>query len=282
MNSDTSRIELFPWNPAWSETAWDASFDARLDALSFDVLPAMPLDAATNLAIDAALLFRVADGTRRPLLRIWDWSERAVILGSFQSVRDAVDTDLAARHGFSIARRISGGGAMVMEPERTVTYSLIVPEATVDGLSFVQSFAFLDRWVVQALRSIGVPATYKPINDISSPDAKIGGAAQCRRRRTVLHHATLAFDIDHDLMPALLRHGQAATNPKGVPSARKNVSPLSRHTSLTRDQILRWLPDAFQRMHDARSSSITADDMADARSRIASQFATPEWLHRVE
>jgi lipoate-protein ligase A len=282
MDSDTSRIDLLPWVPSWSETTWDASFDERLRALSYDVLPAVALDALTNLALDAALLFRVAEGARRPLLRLWDWSERAVILGSFQSVRDAVDVDLAAQHGFSIARRISGGGAMVVEPLRTVTYSLIVPEAAVDGLSFVQSFACLDRWVVQALRSIGVPATYRPINDIASPDAKIGGAAQCRRKRTVLHHATLAYDIDHDLMPALLRHGQAPTNVKGVPSARKRVSPLSLYTTLPREHILDWLSEAFLRMHNGQLSSISNDEMLDTRTRIATQFATPEWLYRVE
>ena len=281
MFSTSNGFELLAWDPAWSETAWDASYDERLRMCVFDVIMAEAMDALMNLALDATLLFRVADGLRPPLLRMWDWSERAVILGSYQSVRDAVDTRLAAEHGFSIARRMSGGGAMVVEPHRTVTYSLIVPETAVDGLSFVQSFAFLDRWVVQALRSVGVPATYRPINDISSPDAKIGGAAQCRRRRTVLHHATLAFDIDGELMPELLRHRQAATNPKGVPSARKRVSPLSRFTAMPHDRMLAWLPEAFLRMHNGRISAISGGEMDDASTRIASQFGTENWLYRV-
>lgn len=274
-------IALIDWDPAWSETVWDARLDRRLDAFSFEVIHACARPALLNLALDAVLLQRVAEGRRPPTLWIWDWFERAVIIGSYQSVSDTVDTAVASEHGFAIARRISGGGAMVVEPDRTLTYSLLVPESAVDGLSFVQSFAFLDRWLVRALRSLGVPATYRPINDIASPTAKIGGAAQCRRKRTVLHHATLAWDLDGALMSALLRHGQPAANPKGVPSAEKRVSPLSLYTDLSRQRVLDWLPEAFARMHQTHESDFTPGEIDDARRLIDEKFGTRDWLYRV-
>ncbi|MGB5075406.1 MAG: HipA domain-containing protein, partial [Bacteroidota bacterium] len=180
------------WDPAFSETEWDQSLNSRLDDLEFDVILEKPRTAEENLAIDEALLYAAVEGKRKPVFWMWDWSERAVVLGSYQSVGAEFNPDVAKREGFSFARRVSGGGAMVVEPERTITFSLIVPESVVEGLSFRQSFAFLDMWVIRALRGMGIPASYRPINDIVSPVAKIGGAAQCRRRRTVLHHVTMA------------------------------------------------------------------------------------------
>ena len=69
--------------------------------------PALP--PATQLALDQVLAERVGEGLREPTLRIWQWSGPAVIIGSFQSVRNEVDLEQADRLGFEVVRRISGG-----------------------------------------------------------------------------------------------------------------------------------------------------------------------------
>lgn len=270
------------WHPSFSETEWDQSLNVRLDALEFDVIVEEPRTAVENLALDETLLYTVAEGKRPPLFWMWDWAERAVILGSYQSVGAELDTAVAQREGFTFARRVSGGGAMVVEPGRTITYSLIVPESVVEGLSFRQSFAFLDMWVIRALRGMDIPATYRPINDIVSPVAKIGGAAQCRRRRTVLHHVTMAHAIDGAMMWELLRLDQPRSAEKAVASAVKKVSPLSDYTQLPQPALRERLAAAFAGMHRANPSAVTPEEWRDARGRIAEKFATREWRYRVE
>ena len=47
-------------------------------------------------------------------------------------------------------------------------------------MTFEESYAFLDDWVLGALADVGVAARYQPLNDISSPAGKIAGAAQKR------------------------------------------------------------------------------------------------------
>src|SRR5690606_29664441 len=102
----------------------------------------------------------------------------------------------------------TGGGAMFTEPQNAITYSLYAPESLVKGLSFVDSYAFMDDWVLEALRSMGVEAVYKPINDISSAQGKIGGAAQTRRGGAVLHHVMAAYDMNPATMLEVLRIGR--------------------------------------------------------------------------
>jgi lipoate-protein ligase A len=274
--------KYLPWHPSWSEIEWDQSLNARLDALTFDVIVEQPRSAEENLALDEALLYSVAEGRRGPTFWMWDWSERSVVLGSYQSVSAEFNPEVAQREGFSFARRISGGGAMVVEPERTITYSLIVPESVVEGLSFRQSFAFLDMWVIRALRGMGIPASYRPINDIVSPVAKIGGAAQCRRRHTVLHHVTMAYAIDGGMMWDLLQLDTPRISEKGVPSAVKKVSPLSDFTDQPHAALRERLAAAFAGMYRAQPSAITPEEWADARDRIDAKFSTEEWRMRVE
>src|SRR5699024_11554874 len=86
--------------------------------------------------------------------------------------------EAAERRGVRVIRRISGGGAMFMEPGNTITYSLYVPASLVDGLSFEQSYCFLDDWVLGALEAVGIKARYVPLNDIASEQGTSGGAAQ--------------------------------------------------------------------------------------------------------
>ncbi|MER2224522.1 MAG: biotin/lipoate A/B protein ligase family protein, partial [Rhodococcus sp. (in: high G+C Gram-positive bacteria)] len=130
---------------------------------TFDLIPPVVLDPAMHVALDEVIAREVASGERPPTLRFWDWDSPLVVIGSFQSVRNEVDSEAAARHGIGVVRRISGGGAMFMEPGNCITYSLAVPASLVEGLSFEQSYAFLDQWVMGALAEVGINARYVPL-----------------------------------------------------------------------------------------------------------------------
>jgi len=234
-----------------------------------------------QLALDEVLLDRVIEGGRGPLLRFWEWSQPALVLGSNQGLANEVDLEAAGALGFTVARRISGGGTMVVEPGRTITYSLYVPESAVAGLSFVDSYARLDAWAVDCLRSLGVPASYRPINDIVSPEGKIGGAAQARRRGFVLHHTAIAHTMDTAIVPRLIRIGREPVSPRGVRSAERAVSPLSRWLALDRDEVVAALARCFLDGHPGRHGELRPDELEAARALAGRKYASPAWIDRL-
>lgn len=241
-----------------------------------------PLDPLLHLALDQVLAEEVGDGRRNPTLRIWEWASPAVVIGSFQSVRNEVDAENAVRYGFPVVRRISGGGAMFIEPPGAVTYSIYAPIDLVQGMSFADSYAFFDEWTVQALRSLGIEATYVPLNDIASPTGKIGGAAQKRLGNGgVLHHVTMAYDMDGDRMAEVLRIGREKLSDKGTKSANKRVDPLRRQTGLTREQIIERMVETFRSLHGLRDGSLSDAELERAAELIAIKFGTDDWLYRV-
>ncbi len=248
----------------------------------FDVIEPVTLDPVLHVALDEYLSRAVAAGDRGPLLRIWDWDSSVVVIGSFQSVRNEVDMDAADRYGVGVVRRISGGGAMFMEPGNCITYSMVVPSSLVEGLSFEQSYSFLDSWVLAALQELGLNARYVPLNDIASDKGKIGGAAQKRLiGGAVLHHATMAYDIDADKMTQVLRIGREKVSDKGIASANKRVDPMRSQTGMARADIIAALLDSFRRGHRTRESTYSAEELAGARELADSKFRSPEWTHRV-
>ncbi|MDR0836859.1 MAG: lipoate--protein ligase family protein, partial [Propionibacteriaceae bacterium] len=203
--------------------------------LTFEVLPTLTLAPAMHVALDQVLASRMADGRRGPTMRFWDWDQPLVVIGSFQSYSNEIDAEAAQRYGINVVRRITGGGAMFMEPGNCVTYSVIVPSTLVEGLSFEASYAFLDEWMIGALAEVGVHASYQPLNDIASDQGKIGGAAQRRfADGGLLHHVTMSYDIDANKMLQVLRIGREKLSDKGTTSAVKRVDPMRSQTGLPR------------------------------------------------
>ncbi|HEV2140700.1 MAG TPA: biotin/lipoate A/B protein ligase family protein [Candidatus Dormibacteraeota bacterium] len=233
------------------------------------------------MALDEVLLEQVIGGFRPPTMRLWRWTERALVIGSHQSVLNEVDVAAAKKLGFTVTRRMSGGGTMLCEPDRTITYSMYLPESMVAGVSFRKSYAMLDDWAVRAFRELGVPASYREINDIISPRGKIAGAAQARRRGFVLHHTTIAHTMDVELLPRVIRIGRASLAERGVRSAAKDVSPLSWFTDLSCDAVASRMQSFFARELDATMSSLTGLELDRASRLVASKYSEASWINRL-
>ncbi|WP_346949540.1 biotin/lipoate A/B protein ligase family protein [Dyella sp.] len=240
-----------------------------------------PQPPALHMALDQVLTDEVAAGRRAPTLRIWEWASPAVVIGRFQSLRNEVDLDGARRHGIEVVRRISGGGAMFIEPGNTITYSIYAPLGLVEGLSFQESYALMDAWVIEALRELGIEAWYQPLNDIASAAGKIGGAAQMRHAGAVLHHVTMAYDIDAAKMLDVLRIGREKLSDKGTASAAKRVDPLRSQIGLPREAVIQRMIDTFRRLHGLRDGALTPDELARARELAANKFHKQGWTAEV-
>jgi len=235
-----------------------------------------------HMALDEVLTRRVGAGERSPTLRFWRWMAPALVLGRFQSVRNEVDEEAARDYGIRLVRRMTGGGAMFVEPENVITYSIYAPPELVAGMSSVDSYAFLDEWVIEALRSLGIDAWYEPINDITSSDGKIGGAAQARRPGAVLHHVTMSYEMDAVKMLKVLRIGQEKISDKAIQSVEKRVGPLRRQTQLPREEIIGHMISTFAERNTEgglAEDSISPEEFAEAEELERTKYATREWTY---
>ena len=245
--------------------------------LPWRVVPETPLSAAMNVALDEVVSERVGRGAARPTLRFWAWAEPAVVIGRTQSLSNEVDSDAAEDMGVAVVRRMTGGGAMFLQPHGAVTYSICIPDTLLAGLSVRASYEVCEAWVIDALRNIGVDAHHVPINDIAWAGGKIGGAAQARRRGVVLHHTTIAHDMDPGEMARVLRIGRGKLRDKGTASAQKRVSPLARQTGLSRAEVAAKLQSHFIAAFGGEVACVTPDEMSDATALAESKYRSRAW-----
>ncbi|TPW32566.1 lipoate--protein ligase family protein [Martelella alba] len=248
----------------------------------WEILDGQPFVPTMHMALEEVLAAEVGSGRRAPTLRFWEWERPAIIIGSFQSLKNEVDMAACSEYGVEVVRRVTGGGAMFVEPGSIITYSLYAPAELVADMSFADSYAFLDQWVLKALNEVGIAAFYKPLNDIASPEGKIGGAAQKRfSNGTVLHHVTMAYDMDAGKMTKVLRIGREKLSDKGTASAAKRVDPLKSQTGLPREAILKSMTDTFIGLNGGKKSALTEAEVAAAEKLAAGKFSSDEWLNHI-
>lgn len=250
--------------------------------MGWEIIMTPESSPAFNVSLDEVLAKEVGEGRRGPTVRFWNWNSDAIIIGSFQSVLNEVDSDEAAAVGAQVIRRISGGGAMYMQSDASISYSLYVPQSFVSDLSFEESYFFFDAWIVEALNALNISAEYIPLNDIAGPTGKIGGAAQKRfASGSLLHHATLAYDMDGELMNRVLRIGQEKILDKGIRSAAKRVDPLKSQTGLSRRDLIEKFVESFKARNGGTFSNLTEFEIDAAKHLLEEKFLTKEWTHRV-
>jgi lipoate---protein ligase len=257
-------------------------FTQSWQALDWRLIPEVALSPAMNVALDEVLTDRVSKQLSPPTLRFWRWSSPAVIIGRTQSVINEVDSLAATEKGIAIVRRMTGGGAMFLQPHGAITYSLYLPESALAGFTIRESYEVCEAWVIDGLRSLGVDAHHVPINDIACSEGKIGGAAQARRQGVVLHHTTMAYEMDPGEMVQVLRIGREKLRDKATASAAKRVSPLVRQTGLSREAIVASLFESFRTRFGGTLSQVTAEELQAAQSLVETKYAHETWTREFE
>ncbi len=171
-----------------------------------------------NIAFDE-VLFRLADKHGDiEYLRFWESPVYFVVLGRIGKEEDDVLGDAVMAAKVPVLRRTSGGGTVVQGPG-CLNYTFVLSKEKNPALNDLRgSYAWLSDKVITALKPLGVEAVFRPISDIAlaNSERKISGNAQRRGKTHILHHGTILYDFDLELISKYL------ATPKDVPEYRKS------------------------------------------------------------
>ena len=173
-------------------------------------------DPYLNLAVEEYLFRSESD----EVFALWQ-NEPTVVIGKNQNAYTEVDLDYLRAAGIRLARRITGGGA-VYHDLGNVNYTFISKTGE-NGIDFARFTAP----ITEALRSFGVPAVLSGRNDLLVDGKKFSGNAQYSQGGRTLHHGTLLFDSDMNVLSRVLRPDEEKIRSKAVRSVRARVTNLA-------------------------------------------------------
>src|SRR4051812_42108157 len=91
-----------------------------------------PLTGAVNMALDQALLELYRPGDP-PILRIYQWLRPTLSLGYFQKPEEVADLDFCRANGVDVAKRPTGGGAILHHQELTLALIISKDDPVLKG-----------------------------------------------------------------------------------------------------------------------------------------------------
>ncbi|MFH1400362.1 MAG: biotin/lipoate A/B protein ligase family protein [Nanoarchaeota archaeon] len=248
--------------------------------MNWRLLPFQAASAAMNMAIDEAILESIAEGKSPPTIRFYAWRPSAVSIGVFQEAAKEVRLDVCRAKGVDVVRRITGGGAVYHDADGEITYSILAPESMFPK-GITESYHLICGWIVDGLAKVGIEGQFHPINDVIAGDKKISGNAQTRRKKVLLQHGTILYDLDVDTMFDVLDVGPIKIKDKVITNVKQRVTSVrDLAPGVSKDEVLdamRWAFLAEKRWSKAPLS----DDERIVAERLARQkYGSKDWLMR--
>lgn len=210
-------------------------------------------NAFYNMALDEAIVMARSKNLVPNTLRFFRWKPSAVSIGYFQGMNEEIDTEVCKTKGIDCVRRRTGGGAVFHDQSGELTYSLIIDEDhRLITKDFQSTYETLCSGLVKGLKFLGLPAQFRPINDIEVEGRKISGNAQTRGMNVVHQHGTILREVNVDLMFKILKVPNEKIRDKMIKVASERVTSvntfLKRNVSFEElsNALIRGFSEAFQ------------------------------------
>ncbi len=176
------------------------------------------------------------------ILRIWESDVFFIVLGSSQSVAEEVFMDRCIFHGIKILRRCSAGGAVLQGPG-CINFSLFLNLDKYPMLRNIrESYYFLLSSLSNTLKEkYQLETSIEGICDLCFKGKKISGNAQRRNSKVLLHHGTLLYKLDCDLLEDVLKIPKNQPDYRAGRTHRDFVGVLP----LSRDEIIDCILESF-------------------------------------
>ena len=219
-------------------------------------------DPYFNLAFDEYCLENIQ--SEEPYFFLWR-NRPAVIIGLNQNAYSEVNLDYLNSHGITLARRMTGGGA-VYHDLQNMNYTIIGRNPSPQPM-------------VDALRQLGVPAELTGRNDIFVEGRKVSGYARRVSHNQEIIHGTLMYDVDLDTLVKVLDTPTSKMQAKGIASVKSRVANLKEY--LPQFSSLDELQARLQEILSAGDGEMPLSDeqIAEVRRQADEKFSTWDFIY---
>jgi len=226
-------------------------------------------DPFYNLAFEEVVLRRRQKGD---FLILWQ-NDNTIVVGQNQNAEAEINRSFVEEHGIRVVRRMTGGGT-VYHDMGNLNYSFITDAGDREALS-IQEFI---RPVVNALKGLGLAAEGSGRNDILVAGRKVSGTAQRLMGGRMLHHGTLLFDSDSNMVAGALNVDPAKFVSKSSKSVRSRIGNIREMLPVDMTLPEFW---AYLKQELAGSGvvedTLTGEELEEAETLRREKYATWEW-----
>jgi len=245
--------------------------------MKFRMIRFHKFNAFMNMAIDEAIMEAIRRGVSLPTIRFYGWTPSAISIGFFQGLLNEVNLDACHQAGVDVVRRLTGGGAVYHDSDGEVTYSIFGPVGIFPP-KILDSYRVICSDILFALQSIGIQASFEPINDLIVDGKKISGNAQTRRNGVLLQHGTILYKVDVEKMFSLLNVSKEKVSDKLISSVKKRVTSINAYSPAPIQDLIEAMEKGFSRNREIIFEDYTPEELDRAQQLAVQKYSTNAWV----
>ena len=216
-----------------------------------------------------------------PVVTLVNPTQPFVSVGLHQDIDLEVDTAYCELHGLPVIRRDVGGGAVYLNRDQMFfhfVYPYKMAPARVEAI-----YSYFMAPVLATYQALGVPAVFRPVNDIHVNGRKIGGTGSARINNATVMVGSFMFDFDMDTMAQCLKVSSEKFRDKLRQGMQDYMTTLTRELGQPpeRAEVKRLFLNYIEEHLGVKpeESGLTAAEQ-EALVEVRALLQDPEWVHQ--
>lgn len=203
-----------------------------------------------------------------------------VCLGYHQDAQQEIELEFARQQGIPVFRREVGGGAVYLDGQQ-LFYQLVLrashPGVPANKAEFYRKYL---QPVVDTYRQFGVPAEYKPVNDIVANGRKISGNGAAQIEDSLILVGNFIQDFNYEMMSRVLRVPDEKFRDKVYKTMSENLTTFLRETGKipANDALAADLAARYQPLLGEMKPAHLDEELTRKADELFVEMDTPEWL----
>jgi len=193
-------------------------------AQTLRVIDSGVIEGRLNIALGQALVESHLSGQSPDTLRFLRFPPTALV-GRHQALQREIDLAYCKDRGIGTARRITGGGAIFLDPGQ-LGWEIVISRKTLGQMNLADVTRNICEAAASGLSTLGVNAAYRPRNDIEVDGRKISGTGGFFDGDTLFFQGTVLVDVNPEVMMSALKVPRAKLEKHNLASAEQRVVSL--------------------------------------------------------
>ena len=255
-----------------------------------------------NMAVDEAILLAISQALAPPTLRLYAWDPACLSIGYAQPY-EQIDQQAAARLGWDVVRRATGGRAILHTDE--LTYAIVGSDThpILQG-GILESYRRISLGLFDGLQRLGAQVsihTQEPnirldrenpvcfqnpsAYEIKYQNRKLLGSAQVRRNQVVLQHGSLPLQGDIARICEGLAYPNSSTRNQAKKAVRQSATTLEQVVGrqVTWEQAAQALIIGFEKSLGIQfeERQLTPFEHEQIESAMRTKYGSAVWTKRL-